>query len=73
VPFLPRLRAYELAMHLTGVHKNSVAILNDAAENEDQHYDEHFGPGGLRDHPYHDLSYDENEVEAVLEEAESCP
>lgn len=61
---------YNLAMHLTEVHKNSAAILNSPAENADEHWHEHFGPCGLRNHPYEVTSYDEREVEAVLEEAE---
>lgn len=62
--------SYALAMHLVGVHKNSAAIFNSEVDNIDGHWHEHFGPGGLRHHPYEDVSYDEAEVEAVLEEAE---
>lgn len=65
--------SYDLAMHLVGVHKNSAAILNGPLDNIDGHHHDHFGPCGLRNHPYEDVSYDENEVEAVLEEADESP
>lgn len=68
--------AYRLAMHTIGVHCNAAAISERSfAELRDQHEHEHFGPGGLRNHSYTDLSYDAATVEEVLEEAEGdeCP
>lgn len=64
---------YDLAMHLVGMHKNSAAIFNSAADNAVDHHHEHFGPCGIRNHPFTSLAYDDSEVEAVLEEAENPP
>ena len=60
----------EPSMHLVGVHKNSAAITNGFATNDDCHLWEHGGPGGIRNHDRGNLGFDEAEVEAVLEEAE---
>lgn len=68
---LTSAEAYDLAMHLIAWHRNSSAIYNDPAENADQHDHEHHGPGGIRNHPFDDLSYDPAEVEVTLEEAEA--
>jgi hypothetical protein len=61
--------ARQLAGHLAAVHKNSAAPGNDLATNREGHHHEHFGPGGLRTHPYEDLSYDDADLAAVLAEA----
>ena len=62
---------YDLAMHLIGRHKNSAAVHNTREGNIDAHHWDHTGPGGIRNHPEDDRSYDETEVELVMEEAES--
>jgi hypothetical protein len=61
--------ARRLARHLVAVHKNAAALGNDPDENTGQHHHEHFGPGGLRDHPYEDHRADEADLAAVLAEA----
>lgn len=61
------------ARHLVGVHKNAAALGNDLGANWDEHHREHHGPGGLRNHPYSDLGYDEAELAAVLAEAGANP
>ena len=60
----------DLAFHLVAVHKNAAAIANPPAVNLDCHQHEHFGPGGLRLHPWTLFSWDEQTLEDVLEEAE---
>lgn len=62
--------AWELAMHMIGRHCNAAAVASDWAENAGLHRHEHDGPGGIRNHPRGDLSFDPETVEAVLEEAE---
>lgn len=62
--------AYDLAMHLIARHKNAAAVHSTAEVNFDVHHKDHVGPGGIRNHPYHDHSYRPAEVEEVLEEAE---
>lgn len=69
---LTSARAYDLAMHLVGRHKNSAAVHSTAADNFNAHHHDHTGPGGVRNHPYYDYSYGEAEVEEVLEEAEEA-
>lgn len=67
---LTRDEAYDLAMHLAGVHGNTAAIGNTPAENTGLHRDEHLGPGGIRNHPFRDRRYVPEKVEEALEEAE---
>lgn len=38
--------------HLYEVHRNLAALDLDFAEAQDQHYHEHYGPGGLRNHEH---------------------
>lgn len=66
-------RPEQLAFHVVAVHKNSAALQNSFEDNIDGHVHDHLGPCGLRNHPLDDFSYDENELEAVLEEAEEDP
>lgn len=59
-----------MAFHLVAVHRNAAALGNDEDTNAKLHNQEHFGPGGLRDHDSHSRHWDADTVEAVLEEAE---
>ena len=58
------------ARHLVAVHANAAALGCDPLENWETHHREHHGPGGIRNHPYGDLGYDQAAVDAVLAEAE---
>jgi hypothetical protein len=64
--------AWELAMHVIGVHANSAGIHNSYADNRDFHGAEHSGPGGLRLHEPARLDFDPGKVEQILEEAEDA-
>jgi hypothetical protein len=70
---LTSAEAYDLAMHLIGVHRNAAAGHSTPEDNADCHWHEHFGPGGIRDHEYARRWYDPEQVEETLEEAERCP
>ena len=60
-----------LAFHVVDKHCNSAGIHNSYADNLDFHRHDHFGPCGLRNHLYQDLSFDEESLEKALEEAEA--
>jgi hypothetical protein len=61
----------DLALHLVGTHCNAAAIANGQGENQELHEYDHFGPCGLRNHPFWSLAWDEQKIEHVLEEAEN--
>lgn len=60
-----------LAFHAISKHCNIAAIHNSFSDNWDYHHEDHYGPGGIRNHPFDDRSFDEEKVEKVLEEGES--
>lgn len=65
-------RAEARAFHLISAHMDVIAIIRSPALNADVHHEEHYGPCGIRNHDYADLSFDERVVEAVLEEVEGA-
>ena len=64
----------DLTFHIIAVHCNVAAFEMTGegaiAELVEFHHDDHFGPCGLRHHPYGELSWTAEKLEAVLEEAE---
>lgn len=60
-----------LRMHLASVHKLANAFDLLAADLDDVHQHDHFGPCGLRNHDVADRSYDEAEARAVVAEADA--
>lgn len=66
----PDLSTYPaLNLHLLTVHLNDVALTLDEHEAREQHHDEHFGPGGLRNHDAASLHYDLDKARTLLAEA----
>lgn len=60
--------AERLAKHLAGRHADGMALQRSVAENREAHQDEHDGPGTIRNHDRGDLSYDEQDVQQVIDE-----
>jgi hypothetical protein len=60
-----------LRFHLASVHKVANAFDLLAADLDDIHQHDHFGPCGLRNHDITDRSYDEAEARAVVAEADA--
>lgn len=65
-----RLKDRDRAFHLISMHADPMAVARTRAENIDQHYHEHRGPGTIRNHNPASVDWDEAKVEAVLEECE---
>jgi hypothetical protein len=63
--------AWALAMHCISAHCNVASVHNSWTDNVEFHWGEHAKAGGIRDHHYADLSFDEEKIEAILEEAEA--
>lgn len=61
---------WHLAMHLISEHCNSAAVASGWKANAESHQHEHFGPGGIRNHPAGSLAWDEDKIEQVLAGAE---
>lgn len=59
-----------LAFHVVDKHCNTAGIHNRYADNLAFHHHDHFGPCGIRNHQYLDLSFDEDKLEQALEEVE---
>jgi hypothetical protein len=58
--------AGQLRLHVTATHANAAGPGLSAADALDYHYQEHYGPGGIRDHDYADWSHDESKLAEVL-------
>jgi hypothetical protein len=59
-----------LAFHLISMHCDPMAIWRGSEDNLDQHAHEHRGPGTIRNHKIQNMSWDEEKIEAILEEIE---
>lgn len=71
-PWMPGVageQAEELAMHLVSEHADVLAVVRTRAENVDAHVAEHFAPGGIRNHEWTSLNFDQEKIEKALEEA----
>lgn len=64
------LRNRDRAFHLISEHIDPMAVCRGPAENIEQHWHEHRGPGTIRDHNPVSVAWDEDKLEAVLEECE---
>lgn len=58
-----------LNLHLLSAHANGAALGLTPAEAEDAHHREHFGPGGIRNHPYSNWSFDPVKASRTIDEA----
>lgn len=65
-----RAMAEEMAFHLVGVHCDVVAITRPLEDNIAEHWREHFGVGGIRNHDWNTFTHDSHVMEAILEEVE---
>lgn len=59
-----------LRLHLASMHANASAFTLPAADLDDVHRHDHFGPCGLRNHDFADRTYDEAKARAVVAELE---
>lgn len=57
-----------LNLHLLSVHCNGAALGLTPEEAQDAHHHEHFGPGGLRNHPYESRHFDPVKASAIIDE-----
>lgn len=57
-----------LNLHLLSEHSNGAALSLSPEEAKDQHHHEHFGPGGIRNHPYESRAFDAAKATIVIDE-----
>lgn len=60
-----------LAWHLANRHADGMALARSEAANKDAHDHEHTGPGTIRNHDRDDLSWRQDELDAVVAELEN--